>query len=185
MKNKNGFTLIETIVVVAVIGMILPVLFAIIFTLMRQQVKIYRLSQIKREGDYLLSIVGNTIKDRAVTIHSGQPSDANVVCESAGTLPSTTSLYFLDEDRQWFGYVGSSSTISSASAALASINLTSSKTRISNFSIYCLRNSTYSSASILFSFDICYDTGGGVCTSNRPEEIATLHYQTRIKLRNY
>ncbi|EKE14302.1 MAG: hypothetical protein ACD_12C00581G0001, partial [uncultured bacterium] len=60
---EKSFTLIETIVVVAVIGLTLPVLFAIIFILMREQVKINRLSQIKKEGDYIITLMENTIKN--------------------------------------------------------------------------------------------------------------------------
>lgn len=184
---RKSFTLIETIVVVAVIGMTLPVLFAIIFTLMRQQVKIYRLSQIKRGGDYVINLMENVIKDKAVTIHTNTPpSDANIICKNVGTSASGTSLYFLDKNKQWFGYLATGNSVASTSANLASpINLTSSKIIVSNFSIYCSRNSIYSPASILLGFDICYDTGSGICTSIRPEEVTSMHYQTRIKLRSY
>jgi len=186
-QYKFGFTLIETIVVIAVIGLTLPVLFAIILTLMRQQVKIYRLSQIKRGGDYLINIMENVIKDKAITIHTTTPpNDANIICNNVGTSPSVTSLYFLDKNKQWFGYLATGNSIASASGNLASpINLTSSKTLVSNFSIYCSRNSIHSPAAILLGFDICYDTGSGVCTGTRPEEITSMHYQTRIKLRSY
>jgi len=78
---KKSFTLIETIVVIAVIGLTLPVLFATILTLMRQQIKIYRLSQVKREGDYIINLMENTIRNRAVTVHSEQPTDNNLVCQ--------------------------------------------------------------------------------------------------------
>lgn len=183
----NGFTLIEIIVVIAVIGLTLPVLFSTILTLMRQQVKIYRLSQIKREGDYLVNIMKNIIRDNTVTIHTNTPpNDANIICKNVGTSASGTSLYFLDKNKQWFGYLATVNSIASTSANLASpINLTSNKTIVSNFSIYCSRTSIFSPAAILFSFDICFDTGSGVCTSTRPEEITSMHYQTRIKLRSY
>ena len=184
---KKSFTLIEIMVVVAVIGLTLPVLFAIILTLMRQQVKIYRLSQIKRGGDYVINLMENIIRDNAVTIHTTTPpSDANIICKNVGTSASGTSLYFLDKNKQWFGYLATSNSVASTSANLASpINMTSSKTIVSNFSIYCSRNSIYSPAAILLSFDICYDSGSGVCTSTRPEEVNSMHYQTRIKLRSY
>jgi len=183
---KKSFTLVETIVVVAVIGLTLPVLFATIFILMRQQVKIYRLSQVKKEGDYIINMMENTIRNRAVTIHSGQPTDANIVCSSTNYPSSGTidSLYFLDQDRQWLGYLFENNSIALKSAILTS-SLTSSKILVSNFSISCSRSSTYSPASISVNFDICYDTGAGICTSTRPEEITSLHYQMRIKLRNY
>jgi type II secretory pathway pseudopilin PulG len=176
---KKTFTLIETIVVVAVIGLTLPVLFAIIFTLMRQQVKIYRLSQVKREGDYLISIMNTTIKNRAVSIYkSNILSDANIVCEGAGSSYSSP-LYFLDEDQQFFGYEIDGNKVASTSA-YPNVNLTSNKTIVSGLSIDCLRNTIYSPPSVLISFTIQYNT-----ISTRPEETSSLYYQTRIKLRGH
>ena len=186
---KKGFTLIETIVVIAVIGITLPILFAIILTLMRQQLKINRLSEIKREGDYISSALENTIRDRVFSIHSGLPvNDSTKICEGALSFSNpSTSLYFLDKNRNWFGYQFSGNTLASESADLVntSISLNSSKIFVSNFSISCSRNTVYSAQSIQFSFDVCYDTGLPNCATTRPEEIASLHYQLRIKLRNY
>lgn len=187
MKIKTGFTLIETLVVIAVIGITLPILISIILILMRQQLKIYRLSQVKKEGDYIISIMQTTIKDQAITIHSVKPaSESNIVCNDPATGPysSTLNLYFLDKNSSWFGYEFISDSIASSSGLISS-NLTSSKIFIQNFSISCLRNTIFSPPSIMFSFDVCYDTGGGVCNSTRPEEIATLHYQSRVKLRSF
>ncbi len=184
-KLKRSFTLIETIVVVAVIGLTLPILFVIIFTLMRQQVKISRLSQTKREGDYIINIMENTVRDKAVTIHtSTPPNDENMICKNVGASPSGSSLYFLDKNKQWFGYENGSNTIASSSAS-TSINLTSSKILVSNFSLSCSRNTIYSAPTVLLSFDVCYDTGAPNCSTTRPEEITSIHYGTRIKLRNY
>ncbi|MFA6081723.1 MAG: type II secretion system protein [Patescibacteria group bacterium] len=190
---KKGFTLIETIVVIAVIGITLPVLVAIILTLMRQQLKINRLSQIKREGDYVSSVIGNTIKDRAFSIHTGKPvNDTTKICEEALSFSNpTTSLFFLDKSKNWFGYEISGNTIASKSADLENlpndqtINLTSTKIFISNFSISCSRDNVYSAPSVQFSFDVCYDNGLPNCATTRPEEITSLHYQSRIKIRNY
>jgi len=190
---RKAFTLIETIVVVAVIGLTLPVLFAIIFAITRQQVKIYRLSQIKKEGDYLISVMENTIRDRAITIYkSDLIDDANIVCKVVEDYPSSPvdHLYFIDEDKQFFGYKIDVNKVASAAVDLVSgdpytVDLTSGKTLVSNFSISCSRSSIYSPASISLSFDVCYDTGLPNCATTRPEEIASLHYQTRIKLRNY
>jgi len=191
---KRSFTLIETIVVVAVIGLTLPVLFAIIFTLIKQQVKIYRLSQVKREGDYVINLMENTIRNRAISIHSDTPTEVNIVCKGvvgSYLYSSTSSLYFRDKDKQWFGYLFDSDSIASKSADLDNpLNvltsaLTSSKTIVYNFSISCSRNTIYSPPSVSFDFDVCFVTGAGICTSTRPEEIASIHYQTRIKLRSY
>ncbi len=189
---KKGFTLIETIVVIAVIGLTLPVLIGTIFILIRQQTKVIRLSQVKREGDYIINLMENTIRNRAISIHSGVPTEGNIVCDGVINTFSDLPLYFLDKNGYWFGYLFNNNSIASDSAdpplptpTMQPINLTSTKTRIENFSISCARNTAYSPASISLSFDVCYDTGSGVCTSTRPEETALLHYQTKIKLRNY
>lgn len=185
MKKIKAFTLIETIIVIAVIGLTLPVIFAIIFTLMRQQVKIYRLSQVKREGDYIINLMENNIRDNAVSIHSASPAtDANIVCSLAGDSQAGPPLYFLDKAGGWFGY-----DFNAVTGVLSSVNpdaaLTSSKIVVTNFSISCNKNELYSPPYVNFDFDICYDIGSVTCTSNRPEETSLIHYQGRIKLRNY
>ncbi len=185
MKKIKGFTLIETIVVIAVIGLTLPVIFSIFFVLLQQQTKIYRLNTVKKEGDYVISLIGNTIRNEAVTIHSASPSDdTNKECTGDGSLyNSTSSLYFLNKTGLWFGYISDGITIASSSASLASIDLTSSKTKISSFSISCSRRYLYSQPSVSLSFDIKY-CNDVACSQTRPEELASLHYQTKIKLRN-
>jgi len=123
----------------------------------------------------------NTIRDRAVTIYkSAVPDDSYIVCKDALSSYSspTSDLYFLDKDGKFFGYKGNGITVASDSAHPAV--LTSDKTEVSIFSISCSRNAIYSPPSVSIDFTIQYNT-----TSTRPEETASLHYQTMIKLRNY
>jgi len=186
LKNGAGFTLIETIVVIAVIAITLPILTVIIMTLTRMQLKIYRLSQVKREGDYVLNVMANAIKDRAVSIHIAQPDDTTEICKNTGSNPgSGNSLFFLDKDKEWFGYELSTDTIVAKSPPAVSNSLTSAKIKILNFTINCSRNTIFSPPSVFLSFDICYDTESPNCATSRPEEIAKLHYQTQIKIRSY
>ncbi len=189
MKKNRAFTLIETIVVVAVFGLTLPVIFSIFFVLLQQQTKIFRLNTTKKEGDYVISLIENTIKNDAVMILSNNspiPPDAtNKECDTdSSSYSSNSSLYFLDKEGQWFGYLINGDAIASTSAGLASIDLTSTKTRITGFSISCSRAFQYSQPSVGISFDIefCNDVA---CSQTRPEETSSLHYQTKIKLRNY
>lgn len=185
-KVHVGFTLIEMIVVIAVIAVTLPSVFAIVFTIVRQQTKIYRISKVKKEGDYILNLISNAIKNSAVSIHSSSPATTlNEICLLVQSPAPTTSLYFQDSTNNWFGYLSASNTISSASSNLGSpAALNSNIILINNFSIGCEKTASFSNANILFSFDICYNTGSGLCTSTRPEETASLHYQTRVKMRN-
>lgn len=185
-KGEVGFTLIEMIVVIAVIAVTLPSIYTIVFGIARQQTKIYRISKVKKEGDYILNLISNVIKNNAVSIHSNHPTtDLNEVCKNVPSSETAASLYFQDSTNNWFGYLLTSNVISSDSSNLGSpISLNSIKILINNFSIGCEKTASFSKANIMLSFDVCYDTGSGLCTSTRPEETASLHYQTRVKMRN-
>jgi len=63
-KTRNSaFTLVEIIIVLAIIGVLLPIVFSILFTITRQQTKIYRLSEAKQQGDFVMAFMKSQIKD--------------------------------------------------------------------------------------------------------------------------
>ena len=185
IRQKKCFTLIEMIVVIATIGLVLPALFAIIFSILQQQVKIQRLSIVKREGDYVLNVMENTIRNYGESIHSATPpTESNKICQSSSL---GNASYFKDKFGNWFRfYLNTTNSISSESSVLnnglpGSVSLNSSQTKITNFSIQCYRTSLYSPPVVNISFTIEYNT-----TSLRVEEKVTpLTYQTKVKLRSY
>jgi competence protein ComGC len=184
IRQKKCFTLIEMIVVIATIGLVLPAIFAIIFSILQQQLKIQRLSIVKKEGDYVLNVMENTIRNYAVKIYS-ESSLKTEMCtaENPTYRPSNSSdFFFRDKSDRWFNFYQNYNNISSNSANLSSpVNLNSSQTRITNFSIQCYKTALYSTAVINISFTIEYNT-----TSSRTEEkVPPLTYQTKVKLRNY
>jgi type II secretory pathway pseudopilin PulG len=185
MRQKKSFTLIEMIVVIATIGLVLPTLFAIIFSILQQQVKIQRLSIVKREGDYVLNIMENIIRNYGESIHSATPpTESNKICQSSSL---ENASYFKDKFGNWFRfYLDTTNSISSESSVLnngspGSVSLNSSQTKITNFSIQCYKTSLYSPPVVNISFTIEYNT-----TSLRVEEKVTpLTYQTKVKLKSY
>jgi type II secretory pathway pseudopilin PulG len=185
MRRKKSFTLIEMIVVIATIGLVLPTLFAIIFSILQQQVKIQRLSIVKREGDYVLNVIENTIRNYGESIHSATPpTESNKICQSSSL---ENASYFKDKFGNWFRfYLDTTNSISSESSVLnngspGSVSLNSSQTKITNFSIQCYKTSLYSPPVVNISFTIEYNT-----TSLRVEEKVTpLTYQTKVKLKSY
>lgn len=187
---KKSFTLIEMLVVIAVVSLVVPAIFAIIFGIMRGETKVYRLSRVKEEGDFVLNTIANTVRNNALTLHSATPiSDANTVCRDAGTSASLP-IYFVDQEGQWFNFSSSANYIASDSANFADpLNLNSSRTVVSNLTMSCDRDAVYSGATVSLSFDVCYYNASDTCpptvASIRPEEKAWLHYQTKIKLRNF
>lgn len=194
MKNNNcGFTLIEMIVVVAVIGIALPALFSIIFIVMRQQVKVLRLAEVKRQGDYVIDVMGTTLRTNAVGVYSNTPlTQVNEVCTGSPSTATFTGVNTTVRLKDKNGddirfYVDASNIITFSSSGNYSAEgaLTTDKLRISNFTITCDRNVSFSPATITLAFSLCYlNSGDTQCPTSKNEEIATLDYATKIKLRN-
>jgi type II secretory pathway pseudopilin PulG len=188
MKKVFGFTLMETIIVIGIVGLIIPVIFSVIYSILRQQTKVYILSQIKREGDNALNIISTLIRNNAVSIHSGPPNDNNRVCSTVELnnyeSDNGTNFYFLDKSNEWFRFYLRSYNqvykISSQSSVLnATTELTSfSNSQITNFVISCEGESVLTPPIVSISFTVEQPE-----ESERPEETASLNYQTKIKLR--
>lgn len=166
------------ILVIAVIGLILPVLFNVIFTIVRQQVKIIALQEIKTQGDNALSSIETVIKSQAIGVY-GESGLTTPHCSSTNdTYGPTdgTGFYFRDKNGRWFQYIlGGSQTdpyIASA-GSFTNTRLTNAKVRVSSFSISCRRTATYSAPIVTIGFTVTHKEG------------SSMSYNTRIKLRNY
>lgn len=184
--SKRGFTLIEMIVVIGVIGLALPVLFAIFFTILAQQVKIYRLSIVKREGDYVLNVIENIVRNNVRSLHSIPPTisnpDNNKVCVTAGSSYNYPYLQDKTTLGTWSRFLLQGDKIASESSVPpnASRYLTTDKIKVTSFVLTCEGKGPYTSPVVNISFTLQYRTN-----SNRQEDIATLNYQTKVKLRVY
>jgi len=178
--KKKGFTLIEIVVVIGVIGFVLPALFAIIFGILQQQSRIYSLMEVKRQGDNALVTMENIIKNNALKIYMDQLlTDANEVCVEGGqsyspTFPNQDAFYFKDKRGAYFRFYLSVDKISSDSA-LSPADLTNSKVIVSEFAIRCDRLADYSTPLVSVSFTV----------NNRPTGQYPMNYYTKIKLKNY
>ncbi|MBI2051948.1 prepilin-type N-terminal cleavage/methylation domain-containing protein [Candidatus Roizmanbacteria bacterium] len=185
MRNfSRSFTLIEMLVVVAVVALALPAVFTIIFSILKQQTKIYTLQETKRQGDFLLNSIKTTIRTSAISIHSDTPATGdNGICKTAqSSAAGSSTMYFLDSLNNTFGYrldadkVSSASSISNASGDLTNPD----KVKILAFQMSCKRTGTFSPPIATISFTAQYNT-----TSTRPEDIASFNYQTKIQLKSY
>ncbi len=186
MGIKKSFTLIETIVVLSMLLLIIPIIYIIIFNLVRQQLKVYRLTIIKNEGDYIINTLNYLLRNEAVTIYSALPTnESNQVCLSSNYQPNPSNgFYFLTKSNNIFRIFLKNNKI--ASSSTSTVYLNSDKTYISNFNISCQPgNNIHSSPIILINFNICYRNQNGECLGNRPEEINNLNFQTAIKLRSF
>lgn len=183
--NKS-FTFIETIIIVGIMGLVLPALFAVVFVILQQQVKIVRLTQIKREGDFILNVLEDTLNNYATEVYSDQALTVKK-CATTGSSYSSadgSNFYFKDRFGNWLRFQrkanGAVDSVASSSAAVSEIFLSSDKVTVSTMTMSCARSATYSTPVIDIRFSISYNT-----TSTRQEEKASLNYQTNIKLKSY
>ncbi len=100
MNRKNqtiGFTLIEMMVVIFIIGLILPAFFSIVFTLARQQAEILILQKVKEEGDFVQTKIISLVRNKAVKI--------NESCSGLNLPTAVSKMCFFDNNEVVFGYV--------------------------------------------------------------------------------
>ena len=110
---KKGFTIIEIIVVITVIGLMLPLFVSIFFSITRLQMQLLAMQELKEQGDFVRDQIISTVRNNAALIDS--------TCSSIA-LPGSdqTHLCFYDVNNIPFAYaVDNSANVASYSAALA------------------------------------------------------------------
>ncbi len=184
--KKKGFTYLEIIVVVGVIGLVLPALFAILFAIISQQTKLYALQEVKRQGDSALSIIENTIKKNAVGIYS----DLNLTTEKCKDTDQSynsidgTTFWFKDKQGVAFKfYLGPKTDGDTTNSILLYTPTTNDSITPSNIDV---------STPISGIFISCYRTGTFVPPIVTVQFIVThiptstsLTYTTKVKLYSY
>jgi len=184
-NHKKSFTLLEMLIVMTIVAIILPTVFAIVFVIMRQQVRIYRVIETRRQGDYILSYM----KDRIIR-SKGIENTLGPVCDTSGFSFQTASadegndITLIDQNDAQYKFVQSGTNInfhdlSVVPNLVTPLNTSPVQIVADTFYIACFRRATYSSPLITISFDITYFDP----TVTAQEGTVTIHYQTKVKLR--
>lgn len=111
---KKGFTLIEVVIVIAVISLIVPLFISIFFNLSRMQIQLSILQELKEQGDFVQEQIVNTVRNSAALIDS--------TCNNIPEMPLTdqTQICFYDRNNIAFGFsVDASAQVASYSASMA------------------------------------------------------------------
>lgn len=182
IKKNFGFTLIEIILVIAVMALALPALVNIVFTIVRQQYKIVALQEIKSQGNNALNTMQTVIRNNAIGIYqeSSLTTAECVTNQSQYGSNNGSDFFFKDKEGKYFSFYLDAGNqegenyIASESAAISGVaHLTNNKVMISDFSISCIKTATYSSPVITINFKVSHREG------------SFLEYNSRVKLRNY
>lgn len=193
--RNRGFTLVEVVIVLAIIGIMLPIVFSVMFTVARQQNKIYRLSEAKTEGDYAMAFIKTYIRNNGDRIFKDPDLGFEACFDSSEPdnqhLSQDGDEFYIrqvDSDDEAFQfYADEYETMNGNSHKQIIFNqagtkypLTSTRMVISNFEISCFRRTAASQGFVFISFALYYKTD---LATARPEDIAILNYSGIARLR--
>ena len=182
-RQNRGYTIIEIIVVVMMLGILLPAVFSILYAILQQQLKVYRITETKRQGDLILEFMKEKISRDGASIYAPGPVD---LCVTPGETITTTdgnNFRFRDDNNNtfWFNLTASTGDIRYRDAGINAL-LDNTQVTISNFEIGCIRrrNNTIVQFSYTASFN---DLTPSIEEGTLPAPGIALNYVTKIRLR--
>lgn len=181
--NKSGFTLIEVLMVLGVIAVVIPSIMSISYVILSEQLRIYRLTETKRQGDYIMNVMKEKIARDADTLYNN--NTALNVCVDAGdsfSSPKGTTFDFIDEDGSTFSFreVANNMVITDLTVLpTITSNLNDARVSIRNLTVECSRKTFFTRPLVGFAFDATFVDA----TPTVREGTIILHYQTKVKLR--
>lgn len=191
-KRNKGYTIIEMLIVLTLLSIIMPAVFSIIYTLLNQQMKIYRIIETKRQGDRIMSFMKEKITREGMGIKTAA---GTLRCSNYTATPETTTngndfLFMKTTDPagpSFNFYLVNSTFFVQDTGGLPSISLHDSKVRVTNFQIECFRRNASTSPSqpnknvITIGFEYTVEFVDNSPT--QAEGATSLQYQTKIRLR--
>lgn len=192
MKHTHGYTLVETIIVLAIVAVIMPAVFSIIYAITSQQADLYRLSQMKSEGDFAFEFIKNRIQTNTSKIYTDDTLNTEK-CPRYDLDPSTDDSFYAVNDGEefvmtlknnsarWFtiSLDGNNKLIFTEDGPGGTITeeLTSDSTYVPYFHIECTRDTPYSLPVIGIQFAIVYKNQSG-----QPVNLNPLIYYSEFRL---
>ena len=170
-KNGRGFTLMEMIVVIALLGVVGMMAVNIFFTSLRGSTKAETLKEIKQNGDFAISAMERMIRN------------AQEVTSTCSGSSSSITIRNPDHYRTTFSCGSRIASISADLVPPVITYLTSSKVYVADCYFIC--NNLGSTPEEVMIHFVLSETGAATPTPVRPEERASATFETTVSLRNY
>lgn len=173
-KKLAGYTLIEIIIVVALLGIVMVMATGMFLNIMRGAVKSRALQEVKQNGNYVIMTMSRMIRN-AMNVSCSGLSDRLVIENPDGM--TTTFQCCLGADNNFIASISGTMTCSSEGARMTGDNVT--VTDCASF-INCTAGPP-PVIDIFFQLNHVYRGAGAV----PPEESAASVFQTTVSPRNY
>lgn len=173
MKRNSGFTLIEVLMMIFVMGIVVVMGSNLFFSIMKGASKAEIQKEVKQNGDYAMSIMEKMIRNAQEIVEN---SDDQICTASMKKIKIKNP----DGGETEFGCLASSgiTQLASSSALLTSENISlGSSCEASDLEFTCDDNSSPENVTISFTL---YQAQGG-----KVEEKAQVKFQTKVSLRTY
>lgn len=203
-RQTHGLSIIETIIVIAIIAVSIPTLFSIFFSVIQVRMKAQALQSLKQKTDISLNVIKNLIRQRAIGIYSGLDSNGNLdptkkECTAASPTFSVTNpglvtpgigtnpiLYFKDATNpsqpiymQLFPFINANQLAYFADGQQNDLN--DEFVGIEQFEMSCTWINGFTPPIVTIKIVANIKLGSGV----RQEEKDRLSFYTVVKMRNY
>lgn len=175
--KKNGFTLIEILIVIGIFGILAFIGTNMFFTILKSSAKTRVLAEVKQNGNYALSVMGRMIRNaKRIEVNS----DGDACKPSMGKLRIKNS----DEGCSEFDLSGSRIASSSANDCItfSPRYLTSEEVEIDTSMTNQFECTAITGSPPVITIRFTLSQTG---TTTRPEEEATVDFRTTVSLRTY
>lgn len=181
--KQSGFTLVEVLMVLGVIAVVVPSIMSISYVILSEQLRIYRLTETKRQGDYIANVMKEKIaRDADVLFDNNTTSNVCVGAGDSFSSPGGATFDFIDENGNTFSFreVANNMVITDLTVIpTITSNLNDARVAITGLTIECSRKTRLTLPLVGFAFDVTFIDA----TPTVREGTITLHYQTKVKLR--
>lgn len=168
---NNGYTLIETLMVIFLFALIGTMSSSLFFSILKTTSKAEMQKEVKQNGDYALGYMERAIRNAREI----KPCQSNSPTLSLVNLNGTTTTFLCLYEN---GVAKISSQINLTTSPLTSKNVTLGTNCTSSTLIFSCNDQTPQSVSVSF-------TLSQINPSAKPEDTAQISFQTTIGLRNY
>lgn len=173
-KTNRGFTLIEILVVIGLLGIIVAIGSNMFFTTLRSSGKSKTLTRVKQNGDYALSTIERLIRDseKVITNSDGSLCEASMNKIKVKRIDGSEIEFECLDEGIATGYIASTSAVRA--------RLTSDEVKLDSCSFDCSSQGEFYPQIVSIDFTLSQ-----AAVTTRLEEQASVNFKTTVNTRNF
>ncbi len=181
--TRHGFTLVEVLITVGIVSFVLPVVIMVLVIILRQQLTVARLTQVKRQGDQALAVIRTVIEREAQSMYASSGPGYSSVCTTVETTPRIVAGFVTATGAQvrFTADPDSGSLRKQTDSDVPEELIDTSKVRVTTdgIKIQCIKPASYSHALV----SVEYTLVPALFIANEDQSALSMSYRSMIVLR--